>query len=139
MQQTAQSRQELLNSGLTSLRETISIQTDENNVLKHKSLTPDEPAPAPSSNRCLIIGSSIIRNFDESKLPNHEVCCMPGAYMKDIDNKLKSLSQSGSRFESITIVAGGNNASRPSEDVNLETTVLALKAAIAGASQCRQM
>ena len=133
MQQAAQSRQELLNSELTSLRETITILTDENNVLKNKSLTPDEPTPPPSSNRCLIIGSSIIRNFDESKLPNHEVCCMPGAYMKDIDNKLKSLSQSGSRFESITIVAGGNDASRPSDDVNLETTVLALKSAIAGA------
>ena len=136
MQRAAQSHQELLNSELTSLRETITILTDENHVLKNKSLTPDEPTPPPSSNRCLIIGSSIIRNFDESKLPNHEVCCMPVAYMKDIDNKLKSLTQSGSRFESITIVAGGNDASRPSEDVNLESTVLALKSAksaIAGA------
>ena len=35
MQQAAQSRQELLNSELTSLRETITILTDENNVLKN--------------------------------------------------------------------------------------------------------
>ena len=127
IQQTAQSRQELLDFELNSLRETVKTLTNENNELKTKSLTADQPV---SNNRCLIIGSSIIRNFDEAKLPNHQVCCMPGAYMTDILNKLNSLAQSGSRFESITIVAGGNDASRPSGDVNLESTVSALKSAI---------
>ena len=55
---------------------------------------------------------------------------MPGAYMKDIGNKLISLAKSGSRFETITIVAGGNDASHPSDVVNLESTVSALKSAI---------
>ena len=90
IQQTAQSRQELLDSELNSLRETVKTLTNENNELKTKSLTADQPV---SNNRCLIIGSSIIRNFDEAKLPNHQVCCMPGAYMTDILNKLNSLAQ----------------------------------------------
>ena len=127
IQQTAQSRQELLDSELNSFRETVKTLTNENNELKTKSLTADQPV---SSNQCLIIDSSIIRNFDGAKLPNHQVCCMPGAYMTAILNKLNSLAQSGSRFESITIVAGGNDASRPSGDVNLESTVSALKSAI---------
>ena len=72
----SQSRQERFDFELNSLRETVKTLLNENKKLKNKSLTADQPV---SKNRCPIIGSSIIRNFDEAKLPNHQVCCMLGA------------------------------------------------------------
>ena len=80
--------------------------------------------------KSLIIGSSIIRNFDESKLPNHIVCCMPGAQAHDVHNRLNELKDEGSKFDSVIIVCGGNDAAAPQDRIDLEASACAMRSAI---------
>ena len=62
------------------------------------------------NNKSLIIRSSLIRNFDEAKLKNHTVCCVPGAQTADVKTKLNNLAEDGNHYKSIFIVVGGNDA-----------------------------
>ena len=58
------------------------------------------------------------------------VCCMPGACMRDIEQKLGKYVQESTHFKSIKIVAGGNDASLPVDEVDLDATTAALRSAI---------
>ena len=61
---------------------------------------------SPVNQKSLVIGSNLIKHFEESKLSNHAICCNPSPHMKHIDQKLKSVTQSGVKYQSVTIVAG---------------------------------
>ena len=61
------------------------------------------------------------------------MCCMPGARMRDIEQKLGKYVQESTRFKSIKIVAGGNDASLPVNEVDLDATTAALRSAITAA------
>ena len=74
----------------TSLEKVVNDLKDQNEILKNQNnqllaeieLTKRNVTvssiPGPSDAiGSLVIGSSLIKNFDEAKLPNHTVCCMP--------------------------------------------------------------
>ena len=79
------------------------------------------------NNKSLIIGSSLIRNFDETKLKNHTVCCMPGAQTVDVKTKLNNLAEDGNHYKSIFIVVGSNVASDSEDKVDIDSAVLAMR------------
>ena len=53
--------------------------------------------------------------------------------MADIRDKLENYAKSGVSFKSIRIVAGGNDASRPAEQIDLDASASALRGAITAA------
>ena len=54
----------------------------------------------------LLIGSSIIRDIDATKLMNTKVVSLPGGHIKDVHNHIKNM---GSTFKKVTVVVGGND------------------------------
>ena len=88
------------------------------------------------TNKSLIIGSSLIRNFDEAKLKNHKVCCMPGAQTADVKTKLNNLAEDGNHYKSIFIVVGGNDASASEDKVDVESAVSSMRDII---TSCKRM
>ena len=54
----------------------------------------------------LLIGSSIIRDIDTTKLINTKVVSLPGGHIKDVHNHIKSME---SNFKKVTVVVGGND------------------------------
>ena len=58
--------------------------------------------------RSLLVGSSIIKNVDESKLKNMKVICLRGGHISDIRASLARLP-SGTRYDRTVIVVGGND------------------------------
>ena len=88
------------------------------------------------NNKSLIIGSSLIRNFDEAKLNNHKVCCMPGAQTADVKTKLNTLAEDGNHYKSIFIVVGGNDASASEDKVDIDSAVSSMRDII---TSCKRM
>ena len=78
----------------------------------------------------LVLGSSLIRNFDPEKLSNTKVCCMPGARVPDIRDKLSSIAAAGDRYHHIYLVVGGNDCSGPEDTTDLEARMVAYKTAV---------
>ena len=58
----------------------------------------------------VVIGSSIVKHMDEKKMSNTTVMCKPGAKVKDIEDKVKSLPNMH-KFDRLVLVAGGNDIS----------------------------
>ena len=127
----------------TSLEKVVNDLKDQNEILKNQNnqflaeieLTKRNVTmrsiPGPSdATGSLVIGSSLIQNFDETKLPNHTVCCMPGAYMADVEKKLQNYAAAGSRFRAVTIVAGGNDCSLPPDRFNISDISATTKSAV---------
>lgn len=56
--------------------------------------------------RSLLVGSSIIRDIDESKLEDTKVICKSGGCIKDVEDVVKNLTH---EYEEITLVVGGND------------------------------
>ena len=54
----------------------------------------------------LLIGSSIIRDIDATKLMNTKVVSLPGGHIKYVHNHIKNM---GSTFKKVTVVVGGND------------------------------
>ena len=76
-----------------------------------------------SDKKNLIIGSSLLRNFDEAKLEKTEVRCLRGAYVTDIAKEVDAMASEGSSFSRMTLLCGGNDASLPADKMNLESTM----------------
>ena len=130
MQKASELRQANMEKELQLLKVQNSALCAQNSLLKNAKASNDIQPSSPVNQKSLVIGSSLIKHFDESKLSNHAICCMPGAHMKHIDQKLKSVALSGVKYQSVTIVAGGSDASLPSDKVDLEETLVSLKSAI---------
>jgi regulator of replication initiation timing len=103
-----------------SLQEQFCLKCNENDQLKVKirALEHDlqnvkqQSQPRKPS---LLIGSSIIKDIesnDESKL---KIKCLPGSKFDHITDALRSIEQTKDRYETVTIVAGGNNCSDTSQ------------------------
>ena len=139
--ESSEIRQTSLESELTTLKELDTALLDQNDRLAReiRALKADfmpESIPTditPSAERSLIIGSSMIRNFDESKMSDVPVCCMPGASMCDIEQKLWKYFQESICFKSIKIGTGGNDASLPVDEVDLDATTAAFRSVITAA------
>ena len=130
-------QQEKILSELSGIRELNKSLIEQNNKLlkEFQSLKEDNsPQNSPSiPTHSLLIGSSLIRNFDEAKLNDYKICCMPGAVMADIHHKLDMYVKDGFQFKSVIIVAGGNDASLPSDKFKSDVSAAALTAAIRAA------
>ena len=75
----------------------------------------------------LLIGSSLIRNIDEGKLNDYTVCCMPGARNIHVKNKLQQFADTRSRFRSITVLVGGNDAATSSDQFDLASSAQCMR------------
>ena len=130
-------QQEKILSELSGIRELNKSLIEQNNKLlkEFQSLKEDNSPPnSPSIPiHSLLIGSSLIRNFDEAKLNDYKICCMPCAVMADIHHKLDMYVKDGFQFKSVIIVAGGNDASLPSDKFKSDVSAAALTAAIRAA------
>ena len=133
----SQLQQEKMLSELSHIKELNKNLAQQNDELikEFQSLKQDNSQNVcpPAATHSLLIGSSLIRNFDEAKLNDYRVCCMPGAVMADIQHKLETHVKDGLQFKSVKIVAGGNDASRPQDNFNSEESAAALTAAIRAA------
>ena len=87
-------------------------------------LSPTSRTPKDS----LVLGSSLVRNIDPNKLANTNVCCMPGAKIADIRDKLMNLSTAGERFSHIYLVVGGNDCA--DSDIDMAQTVATYRDAV---------
>ena len=65
------------------------------------------------TNKTLVIGSSIIRDMDETKLQNVEIKSISSATVKDVHKELSSLN---GNYEKVIIVAGGNDCDTAGEN-----------------------
>ena len=72
----------------------------------------------PTNKRNLIIGSSLLRDFDSSKLIQSEVTCIRGGKIQDVHNKLKS--NTTTQYNSISIVVGGNDCNSTADAASVE-------------------
>ena len=87
-------------------------------------LSPTSRTPKDS----LVLGSSLVRNIDPNKLANTNVCCMPGAKIADIRDKLLNFSTAGERFSHIYLVVGGNGCA--DSDIDMAQTVATYRDAV---------
>ena len=72
----------------------------------------------PTNKRNLIIGSSLLRDFDSSKLIQSEVTCIRGGKIQDVHDKLKS--NTTTQYNSISIVVGGNDCNSTADAASVE-------------------
>ena len=91
--------------------------------LKHMKSTEKHCCSNESNKKNLVLGSSLLRNFDETKLDKTEVRCLRGAHVSDIAKEVDAMASEGLSFSRMTLLCGGNDASRPTEEVNLESTM----------------
>ena len=87
-------------------------------------LSPTSRTPKDS----LVLSSSLVRNIDPNKLTNTNVCCMPGAKIADIRDKLMNLSTAGECFGHIYLVVGGNDCT--DSDIDMAQTVATYRDAV---------
>ena len=81
----------------------------------------------------LIIGSSIIRDLDESLYKDTKVVATSGATPDDLTSTLKTLSSEGKSYKRIAIVAGGNQLRDNPE--NVSDTINSMRATIAAVKE----
>ena len=91
--------------------------------LKHMKSTEKHCCSNESNKNNLVLGSSLLRNFDETKLDKTEVRCLRGAHVSDIAKEVDAMASEGLSFSRMTLLCGGNDASRPTNEVNLESTM----------------
>ena len=72
------------------------------------------------SGKTLLLGSSIVRNFDQNKLKDTDVICLRGAKVRDLHNELREIKDSGKEYQRVILLGGGNDASQNSQDINLD-------------------
>ena len=92
--------------------------------LSQKNLVNEKPDHAPqTSEQTLVLGSSLLRYLDETRLDNTQVSCLPGGKIADINCELRALRSTGSRFSKVIILAGRNDAAPIDMDLKAITEV----------------
>ena len=81
----------------------------------------------------LVIGSSIIRDLDETLYNTTKVIAKSGATPEDLTSILKALAEEGKAFKKITIVAGGNQLQ--DEPKNVSNTTDSMRLTVAAAKE----
>ncbi|CAH1788314.1 unnamed protein product, partial [Owenia fusiformis] len=97
-----------------------------------KHLTSLKSQNSNESDKTLVIGSSIIRDFDENKLNNTEVKCISGGKIKDVHEHLSKLNKPGPKpYKRIILQVASNDASQ--KDAKPEPIVNEYKLMVTGA------
>ena len=99
------------------LRQRIADMNQTSQEAKWQSFPKQQAAPKPHGT--VIIGSSIIRDIDESKLVATQCVSIGGGLVSDVQTALDELP-SNSNLARIVLVVGGNDCDRRSEDDNVE-------------------
>ena len=81
----------------------------------------------------LVIGSSIIRDLDETLYNTTKVIAKSGATPENLTSVLKALAEEGKAFKKITIVAGGNQLQ--GEPTNVSNTTNSMHLTVAAAKE----
>ena len=81
----------------------------------------------------LVIGSSIIRDLDETLYNTTKVIAKSGATPENLTSVLKAFAEEGKAFKKITIVAGGNQLQ--DEPTNVSNTTDSMRLTVAGAKE----
>ena len=86
--------------------------------------------PGKQKNSCLVVGSSLVRDFDQQLYENTEIICISGARPNDLTKALKD--KAGQDYDKIIVVAGGNQVGEDPKHVqetvrDLESLVKAAK------------
>ena len=81
----------------------------------------------------LVLGSSLLRNLDESRIADAEVRCLPGGKAADIKRELDALATQKRRYSKVVLLVGGNDVSVPPEEMDLEEVVSTYRAAVTSA------
>ena len=97
----------MLRTQNATLREQVTAITRDNTRLTYENQRIKERQ---SNGKTLVIGSSLIRNFDENRAANTQVVCMRGAKVADVKTELTTItSDKGIKYEHIVLLCGGNN------------------------------
>ena len=82
-----------------------------------------------------MLGSSLIRKFDEKKLENTEIRCLRGAKVSDLAKEAEALSAKSAMYTRVVFLGGGNDASSTQEDCDLEATIDTYRSLVETAKQ----
>ena len=80
-----------------------------------------------TAKKTLVLGSSLVRNFDEQKLQDTEVFFLRGAKVTDLAKELQLVRSSPRTYSYIPLLGGGNDASLDEEHVGLGTSDLTVQ------------
>ena len=122
--QSYETQKHLLDSKIQILeRENATLEKMKSEITsKLRAPSPNFREPVTSATpKTLVIGSSLVRNLDEKKLEETEVWSLSGAKMQDIAVELEAIVSNGCQYKRVIILAGGNDASVPFENMNLES------------------
>ena len=86
----------------------------------HRSATHQEPTEEHLPN--LLIGSSLVKLVDESQLKNTKVLCKRGAHPSRMTRIFKAKARAGERYQSVTLLVGGNRLKRDDPASNVIAT-----------------
>ena len=84
------------------------------------------PTPEADDDKHLLLGSSLIQLVDESQLKNTEVICKRGAHPNRLSGVLKVKAKAGEKFESVSLLVGGNKLNRSNPTSNISATADAI-------------
>ena len=92
-------------------------------------------------NPSLIIGSSIVRDFDESLYTDTQVISQSGAKPTDITKTLKEKAENRQKYQKVTLVTGGNQLSDEGDNIpavidNMKDTIKAAKEVASRVTVC---
>ena len=88
-----------------------------------------------TAKKTLILGSSLVRNFDKLKLQDTKVLCLRGAKVADLAKELELVKSSPTTYSRILLLGGGNDASLDEEHVDLEQVISQYKTMVNSAKE----
>ena len=131
-------RIELLTVELTTMKTQLETQSQlleerGNSLAIERSLRtqPEAQIATEETKHALIIGSSLLRDFDETLYNNTKVVALSGAKPTEVTNDLKA--RTNERYSKVTVLAGGNQVGSDIEKV--DETIMAMKDTINAAKE----
>ena len=94
--------------------------------------------PTDTRDKSLVLGGSLVRDFDEERLHETEVKCMRGAKISDLTKEVEALKETSASFSRIVLLAGGNDAAADPDESDLESAIDNYKSLVNAAKEISQ-
>ena len=94
--------------------------------------------PTDTRDKCLVMGSSLVRDFDEEWIHETEVRYMRGAKISDLTKEVEAHKGKSASFSRIVLLAGGNYAAADPDESDLESAIDNNKSLVNAAKEISQ-
>ena len=94
--------------------------------------------PTDTRDNSLVLGNSLVRDFDEERLHETEVRCMCGAMISDLTKEVEALKEKSASFSRIVLLAGGNDAAADPDESDVESAIDNYKSLVNAAKEISQ-